>query len=237
MLGRMRLEALSVKRSRITHSAPVRRGVETVGIEGIERVLPDELANLAIGEEGEDLFLKRLLDEDLLAYSYKNPVKETQGPILIAVDGSGSMAGLKEIWAKALAIATILQAKKEKRKSQGIIFGASEKEIFEIDVDRLEDLATASFHMGTNFGPPLGWAQDKFKEQPRADLLFITDGICNLEERSKRGNLFRRRVGSGARCFSVLIGSDATDTVKQFSDKVFSLTATPNSTRRWSDPF
>ena len=156
MLGRMRLEALSIKRSRITHSAPVRRGVETVGIEGIERVLPDELANLAIGEEGEDLFLKRLLDEDLLAYSYKNPVEETQGPILIAVDGSGSMAGLKEIWAKALAIATILQAKKEKRKSHGIIFGASEKEIFEIDVNRLEDLATASFHMGTNFGPPLG---------------------------------------------------------------------------------
>ena len=121
MLGRMRLEALSVKRSRITNSSPVRRGVETVGIEGIERVLPDELANLAIGEGGEDLFLKRLLDEDLLAYSYKNPVKETQGPILIAVDGSGSMAGLKEIWAKALAIATVLHAKKEKRKSHGII--------------------------------------------------------------------------------------------------------------------
>src|SRR5713226_8922499 len=136
MLGRMRLEALSIKRSKITHSAPIRRGVETVGIEGIERVLPDELAYLAIGEEGEDLFLKRLLDEDLLAYSYKNPVEETQGPILIAVDGSGSMAGPKEIWAKALAIATILQAKKEKRKSYGIIFGASEKEIFEIDVDR-----------------------------------------------------------------------------------------------------
>ena len=228
MLGRMRLEALSVKRSRITNSSPVRRGVETVGIEGIERVLPDELANLAIGEGGEDLFLKRLLDEDLLAYSYKNPVKETQGPILIAVDGSGSMAGLKEIWAKALAIATILQAKKEKRKSRGIIFGASEKEIFEIDVDRLEDLATASFHMGTNFGPPLGWVQDKFKEQPRADLLFITDGICEIEEHQK-GEFIQAKSRSGARCFSVLIGSDATDTVKQFSDKVFSLLTTLTS--------
>ena len=185
MLGRMRLEALSLKRSRITHSSPVRRGVETVGIEGIERVLPDELGNLAIGEEGEDLFLKRLLEEDLLAYSYRNPVEESHGPILIAVDGSGSMAGPKEVWAKALAIATILQAKKEKRKSHGIIFGASEKEIFEIDVNRLEDLATASFHMGTNFGPPLRWAQDKFKEQPRADLFFITDGICIVEEDRK----------------------------------------------------
>jgi uncharacterized protein with von Willebrand factor type A (vWA) domain len=222
MLGRMKLEALSVKRSRITHSAPVRRGVETVGIDGIERVLPDELANLAIGTEGEDLFLKKLLDEDLLAYNYKNSTVETHGPILIAVDGSGSMAGLKEIWAKALAIATILQAKKEKRKYRGIIFGASEKEIFEIDVDRLEDLATASFHMGTNFGPPLKWAEDKLKESSRADFLFITDGICDLEDEQKF-EFIQAKSRSGARCFSVLIGSDATEIVKQFSDKVFSL--------------
>src|SRR2546426_5944030 len=33
MLGRMRLEALSAKRSGVIHSSPVRRGVETVGIE------------------------------------------------------------------------------------------------------------------------------------------------------------------------------------------------------------
>src|SRR5262245_3628537 len=222
MLGRMRLEALSVKRSRITHSSPVRRGVETVGIDGIERALPDELVKLAIGAGAEDLFLKKLLDEDLLAYSYKNPVEETQGPILIALDGSGSMAGLKEIWAKALAIAAILQAKKEKRKSQGIIFGASDKEIFEIDVDRLEDLATASFHTGTNFGPPLKWAEDKLKESSRADFLFITDRICDLEDEQKF-EFIQAKSRSGARCFSVLIGSDATEIVKQFSDKVFSL--------------
>ena len=222
MLGRMRLEALSIKRSTITHSSPVRRGVEAVGIEGIERVLPDELANLAIGEEGEDLFLKRLLEDDLLAYSYKNPVEKTHGSILIAVDGSESMAGPKEVWAKALAIATILQAKKERRKSQGIIFGASENEIFDIDVTRLEDLATASFHMGTNFGPPLKWAEDKLKESSRADFLFITDGICDLEDEQKF-EFIQAKSRSGARCVSVLIGSDATEIVKQFSDKVFSL--------------
>jgi uncharacterized protein with von Willebrand factor type A (vWA) domain len=228
MLGRMRLEALSIKRSRITHSATVRRGVESVGIEGIDRVLPDELAALAIGEEGEKLFLKKLLEEDLLAYSYKNPAQETHGPILIAVDGSGSMAGPKEIWAKALAIATILQAKKERRKSYGIIFGASEQEIFEIDVNRLEDLATASFHMGTNFGPPLRWAQDKFNEQPRADLFFITDGVCNIEENEK-ADFIRAKTRSGAKCYSVLIGSETTETVKQFSDKVFSLPTAPGA--------
>ncbi len=212
MLGGMRLEALSVKRSRIIHASPVRRGVETVGIEGIERVIPNELATLALGEEGEDLFLKKILNEDLLAYSYKNPMVETHGPILLAVDGSGSMAGSKEMWAKALAIATILQAKKEKRKSQGIIFGASEKEIF----------------MGTNFGSPLTWAKDHFRENPRADFLFITDGICNLES-DKRTEFIQAKSRSGARCFSVLIGSEATETIRQFSDDVFLLSTTPSA--------
>jgi uncharacterized protein with von Willebrand factor type A (vWA) domain len=169
--------------------------------------------------------MKLHVEADLLAYRNRNPVDETHGPILIAVDGSGSMAGPKEIWAKALVIATVLQAKKEKRKSNGIIFGASEQEIFEIDVNRLDDLATASFHMGTNFGPPLTWAQDQFKEHPRADFLFITDGICNLES-DKRTEFIQAKNSCGARCFSVLIGSDATETVRQFSDKVFSIVIT-----------
>jgi uncharacterized protein with von Willebrand factor type A (vWA) domain len=98
----------------------------------------------------------------------------------------------------------------------------------DIDVDRLVDLATPSFHMGTNFGPPLGWAQDQFKENPRADFLFVTDGICNLEGERKTA-FIQAKSSSGARCFSVLIGSDVTDTVKQFSDKVFTLSASPNA--------
>jgi uncharacterized protein with von Willebrand factor type A (vWA) domain len=127
-----------------------------------------------------------------------------------------------------LAIATMLQAQKEGRKSHGIIFGASDTEIFEINVDRLEDLATASFHMGTNFGPPLRWAEDQFKENPRADFLFVTDGICNLEDERKTA-FIQSKSRTGARCFSVLIGSETTETVTQFSDKVFSLSASPNA--------
>ena len=41
-----------------------------------------------------------------------------------------------------MAIAAFLQAKKEKRKAYGNLFGASENETFEIDVNILEDLAT-----------------------------------------------------------------------------------------------
>ena len=86
----------------------------------------------------------------------------------------------------------------------------------------------ASFHMGTNFGPPLRWAQDKFKEQPRADLFFITDGVCHIEENEKV-DFIQAKTCSGAKCYSVLIGSETTETVKQFSDKVFSLPTTPGA--------
>lgn len=226
MLGRMRLEALSVKRSKVTHSTPVRRGVETTGLEGIDRILPEELADLALGKSGEERFLRKLSEEELLSYSYKNPVEESHGPILVAVDGSGSMQGSREVWAKALAIAAFLQAKREKRKAYGIILGASENEIFEIDMTRLEDLATASFQMGTNFGPPLTWAEEKFRESPKADFLFITDGICDLPAEKTQAFLAAKNQ-SGARCYSILIGSDATQTVKDFSDRLFSLPTTP----------
>jgi uncharacterized protein with von Willebrand factor type A (vWA) domain len=228
MLGRIRLEALSVKRSKVTHSTPVRRGVETTGLEGIDRILPEELADLALGKSGEKRFLRKLSDEELLAYSYKNPVEESHGPILVAVDGSGSMQGSREIWAKALAIAAFLQAKKEKRKARGIIFGASEREIFEIETNKLEELASACFEMGTSFEYPLNWAEKKFVENPKADFLFITDGICDLSS-DRRASFIATKARTGAKCYSVLIGSELTETVKQFSDRAFSLPTTPGA--------
>jgi len=113
-------------------------------------------------------------------------------------------------------------------KACGIIFGASENEIFEIDVNRLEDLATASFHMGTDFGSPLKWAEGKFKEIPKADFLFITDGICELPPERRKAFLSAKNQ-AGARCFAALIGSEATETVRQFSDKVSLLPTAPTA--------
>lgn len=228
MLGRMKLEALSTKRSKVTHNTPVRRGVEATGIEGTDRLLPDELAELALDDIGEELFLNKMAQEELIAYSYKHPARETRGPMIIAVDGSGSMEGPREIWAKALAIAAILQAKRDKRKTHGIIFGASENEVFEINTDRLEELATAAFHMGTSFEPPLKWTENMLKDNPKADFLLITDGICDLAPQS-RATFDTVKNRSGAKCYTVLIESQATETVKQFSDRVFLLPTTPGA--------
>jgi len=57
-------------------------------------------------------------------------------------------------------------------------------------------------------------------------LFVITDGVCNIEGDEKI-DFIRTKTRSGAKCYSVLIGSEVTETIKQFSEKVFSLTQTP----------
>jgi hypothetical protein len=104
------------------------------------------------------------------------------------------MTGLKEVWAKALAIATMLQAKKEQRTSHGIIFEASEKEIFEIDLNRLEDLATASFHMGTNLGRRLDGLKKSSKKVREQIFFSLPTGFANWRM-SRNGIHPRQRVG------------------------------------------
>lgn len=49
------------------------------------------------------------------------------------------------------AIAMILQAKRKNGKLRGIIFGASEKEIFEIDVRQASGFSNCIFSRGDEF--------------------------------------------------------------------------------------
>jgi hypothetical protein len=42
-------------------------------------------------------------------------------------------------------------------------------------------------------------------------------------------DFIKSKTRSGAKCYSVLIGSEVTDAVKRFSDKVFSLPTTPGA--------
>ena len=71
-------------------------------------------------------------------------------------------------------------------------------------------------------------SRDRPKPDPKADLLFISDWICELF-RETRNIFLSAKSRSGAISLSVLIGSEATEPVRQFSDKVFSL---PNKAQR-----
>jgi uncharacterized protein with von Willebrand factor type A (vWA) domain len=47
--------------------------------------------------------------------------------------------------------------------------------------------------------------KDKFKEQPHADFLSITDGVCDLDAETRE--VIHAEKQSGVKCYSVLIGS------------------------------
>ena len=75
---------------------------------------------------------------------------------------------------------------------------------------------------------PSSVRKDQFGESPRGDFPFITGGICNLEN-DKGTEFIQAKSRFGAKCYSVLIGSDATKRVRQFSDRVFSLPRIPKA--------
>lgn len=155
----------------------------------IPRVIPPELARLDLGDEVELLFWKDFHEKHLVQYEMKGFEKIALGGIIYCHDGSGSMSGEREMWAKAVGLALLHIARKQKRSFYGIQFGsASEIRIDDfrdtknITPDRVIDFAEYFFHGGTNFEAPLRKAQEILKREHaefgavRSDIVFATDG-------------------------------------------------------------
>ena len=64
----------------------------------------------------QDMWLKRYLDGEMLAVERESPEPKHKGDLLIFVDRSGSMQGERIQWARALAMAAIQRATKDKRR-------------------------------------------------------------------------------------------------------------------------
>ena len=74
----------------------------------LERLVPSELAL------PEELFLVRFVERSLLLYH--KVVSEDYGPFYVLLDKSGSMMGMKMLWAKAVALALAQRAARENRE-------------------------------------------------------------------------------------------------------------------------
>ena len=168
----------------------------------ITRLLPSELV-LFENEELENLFYAKMYENSLLTYEIagedkkeknKEEIEYKKGPVIACIDTSGSMRGnpMKKARALLLAISKILQT--EKRKMYVILFGSAgqilefkmenEKEI----VDLLKFL-NQEFNGGTDFNTPLKRAVkiiENEKNYEKSDILFVTDGLCSLNEENRR---------------------------------------------------
>lgn len=171
----------------------------------IARILPNEM--LALSDSVLELdWMRRFVEQNLLQYDLHGTETTQRGGILIAEDGSGSMYGEREIWAKAIGLALLKIAKMQKRPFTCIHFGGVGQYIlFEFDTSK-EDLgltvtygntvkhfvgieaviefADKGMNSGTDFVTPLSVGLDimekdfKTNGSTEADFLFLTDGEC-----------------------------------------------------------
>lgn len=158
-------------------------------------ILPNELL-LLTEPETKTLFYKRYVEKQLLQYDLEAKERSGKGAIICCIDNSGSMAGDREIWSKAVSLALLEIAVKEKRDFYVIHFGDRDDPLKEIFISKTEKdarqrlqkvIEIASYFLGggTDFEKPLTRALqviNENKDLKKADIVFISDGDCEVSK-------------------------------------------------------
>jgi len=161
-----------------------------IGYSGnLNRILPAELSKL---EEFEDLFIKDLVEKNLLSYNLRGTENMGKGPIMVAMDVSPSMNyGGREAWAKAFTLTMMHYAQLQRRSCA---WAAFETEVVDsefypkgVGLNIMEKLRIAE--LGTSGGTDFYNAMKKIMEMHAkepdlkpADVLFVTDGEYEFDE-------------------------------------------------------
>lgn len=198
----------------------------------LSRVLPVEIAALNDPLRQWD-FGRRFLEGQLAQYDVKPIRREGRGPILCAIDCSGSMHGPRMEWASAVGLGLMDTARRQKRDFAAVFFnhGMAAEFVFPKGKASPADIlqfAQVGADGGTDFEAPLRWAlaqldTARFKN---ADITFITDGMNAVDEPFLSEFLAQKRAW-GFRVFSMLIGGTGEE-VAQWSDKIWALQGQPD---------
>jgi uncharacterized protein with von Willebrand factor type A (vWA) domain len=195
LAGALRADARAVRRRRRERSNTemfrVGQGAE------LGRLLPSELLALRHAGLRRD-FLRRFLEKELLEYDLRGDDRHGRGPLVVCLDGSGSMSGPRELWAKAVALALFDIARGQGRRAHAIVFSGTETALSAFDLtskrapggkrplnlSEVVRLAECFPGGGTDFQKPLAAALSAVKTSPLrgADIVFITDGEAKLED-------------------------------------------------------
>ncbi len=199
----------------------------------VARALAGELSSFAM-EEREDLFYSKVVTRSLLIYELWRREEEPRA-VYLCIDNSGSMAGEKEVWAKASALALAHLALAEDRPVEVVLFGDAADPLRVVSMRPSDDASTrleklldvASYFLGggTDFVKPLSHVLDAIEAAHYTgnDLLFVSDGLCPIPEEFIRR--FREaKARYDLRMTSVLIGeepfalSEISDTVHRLDE-------------------
>ena len=189
---------------------------DIVGIhptDDLNRMLPNEALFLS-HPELEVVFYKHLIDKRLLSYRTKGKARtlrkvtttkvaakqaETpKGPIIVAIDASGSMRGFPEQSAKAFAYALMQIALAENRDCYVMIFSTQmiTYELTKQDgLREVSDFLSYTFKGGTDLAPSISRAVELMQGDKyfNADLVVISDFMAPKQPKALLDNVSRLR--------------------------------------------
>ena len=193
----------------------------------ITNCLSSEMALLGTAET-EILFMRRYEQKRLMQYRKRAAVIKGRGDMIVLIDESGSTRNVAG-WAKALALALLDIAAKDKRKFALVHFASADRiktDLFEPGHYTPEDVMKAAeqfFGGGTDFESPLKealWLMERGYEN--ADITIITDGECALSEDFTEE--FRKKTAAfHATVTGILLDKDGScgQALEPFCDKIY----------------
>ena len=155
----------------------------------LQNVITSEFAMLAV-PAAMALFVRKYQDKGLQQYRRREPVFKGCGDIIMCLDESGSTEA-DAPWGKAVALALLDAAMAGGRKFALIHFsdeGKYKTDLFipgQYGTDAVMAAAETFLDGGTDFETPLREAHRLIEQEgfENADIVFTTDGVCNLPER------------------------------------------------------
>lgn len=231
LLGRMKNHRRAVEKRKLKANRDELYSVETGG--DIARVLPSERAT-AFGSANPYRrldFFRRLSERSVLSHSLRTEDPLGRGPVIAMVDSSYSMKGAPMQWASALSLALAQAASGGRRGSArrvNLIFFNTrvvleiELEPGEKDVRKFLSAGSVEADGGTEYVPPITRALELLDtdSQPAADLLLVTDGLCELPEDYPE-RLAAEKARRGFKLVSVLVGEHASPGgLEPFSERI-----------------
>lgn len=179
LTGTFRRIADAKRRSKVRHGAD-----EIVDVEqgaDLGRLLPLELA-LLVHPATKLLALRNLHERTCMQYAMQGTETLGKGPLIVAIDKSGSMAGERDVWSTSIALALLAVAQSEKRPFALLCFDGSVKH--ESIVMPGETLPEAGLFVpadgGTSIDAAVRRGLEIIEQHPgalkKADIVLITDG-------------------------------------------------------------